>query len=154
MNSLYRFSPILNEPTFWEALEYTTKELQQLSQKLLGEKLPVSILKLFPHYPEEEVFLFDFISKLGPKTAFSSESSMYVSVDKEIAGNHINVIGVRFLDPYRMQVGCGDYEVAGFETFREKHRKAPYIRDVKDNRDMLEIWYPDSDVLGYIIQPL
>lgn len=152
MDKLYRFSPIKDEATLEKAWGYITEQLEILSQEVLHEKLSISILKVFPHYPEEYAYLHTLISKMGPETSYSSETSLYVEIDKEIRGHNITALGVRFVDPYRMQVGCGDYEVDDFTVFRQKHiNTSPFIRDVKDSTDMLEIWHPDYDVLGYVI---
>ena len=152
MNHLYRFSPITDEETFHKALEYLTIQLEELSQKILSEKLPISILKIFPHYPEEYSYLYNLIHAMGPEASFSSKESLYVNVHMYMRGHTITNLGVRFVDPYRMQVGCGDYEVENFETYRQEHLLAPFVRDTKDSTDMLEIWHPDFDVLGYVIQ--
>ena len=151
MNNLYRFSPIEDEKTFEEALVYTAQELEKLSEKLIGEKLPIVSLKLFPHYEEEYKYLFSLISKLGPKSEYTSETSFYVDSDKKVNGPQIKLLGLRIVDPYRMQVGCGDYEVDNFQEFRSKHISLPFIRDMIKYPEMLEIWHPDFDVLGYII---
>jgi hypothetical protein len=36
VNNLYKFSPIKDEKTFENALFYTAKELEKLSEKLIG----------------------------------------------------------------------------------------------------------------------
>ncbi|HVZ12731.1 MAG TPA: hypothetical protein VG965_06910 [Patescibacteria group bacterium] len=49
-----------------------------------------------------------------------------------------------------MQVGCGDYEIDSFQKFKEKYAgKSSFIRDFR--HDMLEVWHPDFDILGYVI---
>lgn len=147
---LYRFSPITDETAFQEALEYITEQLEELSLKILGEKLPVSYLKLFTHYPDEYTYLHDLVTKMGPESPFTSKTSFYAKVDKTIKDQHISYIGVRIIDPYRMQVGCGDYEVEDFESYKEKFRDNPFVRYLPEE-NMLEIWQPDFDVLGYVI---
>ncbi|MEK7572150.1 MAG: hypothetical protein AAB553_07820 [Patescibacteria group bacterium] len=86
---------------------------------------------------------------------YRSDKNLYVQVADKINGQQIKLLGVRVVDPYRMQVGCGDYEVENFAAFRKKYlNTSPFIRDAKDAHDMLELWHPDYDVLGYIIAPL
>jgi hypothetical protein len=98
--------------------------------------------------------LFSLISKMGPKSRYTSQTSFYVDINKKVNGYQIKLLGLRIVDPYRMQVGCGDYELDKFHEFREKHISSPFIRDMTKYPDMLEIWHPDFDVLGYIIPPL
>ena len=154
MNKLYRFSPIKTEAELEEALTYITIQLEQLSLKLFNEKLPINTLKIFPHYFEEYDYLYNLITNLGPKALFSSASNYYAQVDRMINGYGIKYIGVKTVDPYRLHVGCGDYEIYNFEEFRKKQiNKSKFIRDLKDE-DMLEIWHPDFDILGYIVPTL
>ena len=150
---LYRFSPIQDEKTLETAWEYVIEELEKLSQKILGETLPISYLTLFSHYPDEYAFLHTYFSRLGPEASFSSERTLYVAVNKIIGTNNIRYMGVRNIDPYRMQVGYGDFETEKFLEYKEKYASSPFVRDAvaHDNTKMLEIWHPDFDVLGYVI---
>jgi hypothetical protein len=87
---------------------------------------------------------------MGSKASFSSVSSLYVKVNRKIGESEINYLGVRIVDPYRLHVGCGDYEISNFEEFKEKHMESsPFIRSLRE--DMLELWHPDFDVLGYVV---
>ncbi len=62
-------------------------------------------------------------------------------------------MGIRVVDPYRMHVGCGDFEIKNFEEYKKKKLgTSEYIREFTD--DMIEIWHPDFDVLGYIVPEL
>lgn len=152
MNKFYRFSPIKNETELQKVWEYIADQLHLLAKEVLHEDLSVTYLKVFAHYPEEYKFIYNHLSKLGEPAPFNSDTSFYVEVNQEIKGNHIKFFGVRIVDPYRMQVGCGDYEVDDFQAYREKHiGTSSFIRDIKDSADMLEIWHPDFDVLGYVI---
>lgn len=152
MDKLYRFSPIKDESTLDKVFLYLTLELEKLSLKIFKEKLPIDTLKIFAHYPEEYDFLYNLILKMGPKSNYSSETSFYVDVDRKINGHQIKLLGLRIVDPYRMQVGCGDYEVSNFQGIKEKNLSSTiYVRDMKRSTDMLEVWHPDFDILGYIV---
>ncbi|MFS8131402.1 MAG: hypothetical protein ACMG57_05515 [Candidatus Dojkabacteria bacterium] len=154
MNKLYRFSPIKDEKTFKEALSYITTQLESLSKELFQEALPINTVKIFPHYLDEYDYLYKLVKDLGPKASFSSDTSYYAEVDQMVGGYNIKYIGVRIVDPYRLQVGCGDYEIENFKEFREKHsNESKFVRDFR-GEDMIEIWHPDYDVLGYIVPPL
>lgn len=152
MDKLYRFSPIKDEQTVDKVFLYLTQELERLSLKIFKEKLPIDTLKIFAHYPDEYNYLYDLISKMGDKSEYSSETSFYVDVDKKISGHNIKLIGLRIIDPYRMQAGCGDYEVSNFNDIKKKYlNSSQYVRDMKRSTDMLEVWHPDFDILGYIV---
>lgn len=150
MAKQYRFSPINNESTFEQVLNYLASELGKLSEKLLDQKFPITTLKIFSHYFEEYDYLYKLLSKMGPKSDFSSETSFYVQVNKRIENYDIKYLGVRVVDPYRLQVGCGDYEIDNFNQFKNEYmNKSPFIRGF--DKDMIELWHPDIDVLGYVI---
>lgn len=150
---MYRFSPIKDENEFNRVLEYLVGELEELSRQLLSQKLPINTLKVFAHYPEEYRFLLDLVQNMGPAAPFNSDDSYYAQVERQIGHYKIEYIGVRNVDPYRMQVGCGDYEIANFEEVKAEHAdKSEYIRVVEG--DMVELWHPEFDILGYVVPPL
>lgn len=150
MNNIYKFSPIKSEDQLNRALEYITSELEKLSIKLFDQKLPITTLKVFPHYLDEYDYLYKLISEIGKPASFNSKTSYYVKAKKLISGYQINYLGIRIVDPYRMQVGCGDYEVDIFDEFKKQNvTSSEYIRSIRD--DMIEVWHPDFDILGYVI---
>lgn len=149
MKKIYRFSPIKTEEQIEEVLSYITSELEKLSLKSFDKELPITTLKIFPHYFDEYKYLLDYVMKLGPKASFSSDTSYYAEVDKEINGYNIKYIGVRIVDPYRLQVGCGDYEIENFKEFENSIKETELIRNFRE--EMIEIWHPDYDILGYVV---
>jgi hypothetical protein len=152
VNSYYRFSSIKTGKDLDKVYEYIAGELGQLAVKVLGEKLPITTLKVFPHYPEEYQFLHKIISKMGEPAEFNSKTSFYVKVNKKIKGYDIDYLGIRIVDPYRLQVGCGDFEVSNLDLWAKKLiGKNEYIRWLTHVENMIEIWHPDFDVLGYIV---
>jgi hypothetical protein len=150
MQRLYRFSPIESEDTVKSVWEYLSSKLDKLSNLVLNRSLPITTLKIFPHYLKEYDYLHSLISEMGTPATFNSNTSYYSKVDKKINGFDIKYMGVRVVDPYRLHVGCGDYEVEDIEQFKKEFlNSSPYIRSFRD--DMLEIWHPDLDVLGYVV---
>ena len=147
----YRFSPIKNKKTLFESYEYIVSELEKLSQMIFGKALPITVLKVFPHYLVEYEDLYKIIAELGSPAEFNSATSFYAKVNENIKGFGIDYLGIRIVDPYRLQVGCGDYEIENFKDFKHEYlNKSPYVRQFSD-KDMLEVWHPDFDVLGYVI---
>jgi hypothetical protein len=155
--SLYKFSPIETQEQFEAALGYVAENVGNLAVRLCGQRMPVPILKLFAHYNSEYQILEGFVKRHGQKAKVSSGNSFYVHVKSglRVAGEPIELLGVRRPDPYRMQVGCGDYVVDDFQGFADKVIQAQpeYARPVENAHglSMVELWHPDFDVLGYII---
>ncbi len=151
--NLYRFSPIESEDQFFEALEYIVSAADQLAQEVLGESLPINTVKVFAHYYDEYKYLLDLVSRMGNRSQLSSETSYYVEIDKEISRQAIQYLGVRIVDPYRLHVGCADYEIQNYHDLKDAFlKKGSYVRSI-ENGEMLELWHPDTDVLGYVVPP-
>jgi hypothetical protein len=70
-------------------------------------------------------------------------------MNEKIKEYDIKYLGVRIVDPYRLHVGCGDYEIENFEEFKKQNTgTSQFIRNF--NNDIIELWHPDFDVLGYV----
>lgn len=149
--ALYRFSPITTKEQFETALAYTSDQLTKLAETVLQESLSPASLKIFAHYYDEYDRLRDLLPSYGAESS-SSKTSLYVNASLEVEGELMKQIGIRVVDPYRSQVGCGDY-AADYDEIAERYLgKTPYIREVDHALTMLEIWHPDFDVLGYIVK--
>jgi hypothetical protein len=153
---LYRFSPIKTDKESTAALEYIQEKLRELSRIVMEEEMPINTLKIFAHYENEYNFLKKWVDSIGVNEDAASSTSYYVRPHKQMSinGDPIEYIGIRVPDPYRAQVGCGDYVVSNFEELRSKYLgKSPYVREVQHQRyQMLEFFHPDVDVLGYIVK--
>jgi len=153
---LYRFSPIEDNETCLETLSYIDEKLRELSSIVLEEKLPINTLKIFAHYDNEYSFLRQWIDSIGSAQDESSKTSYYIEPSSPMIVNNdpIEYVGIRVVDPYRGQVGCGDFVVNNFDEFKEKYLgKSEFIREVPHQKyEMLELFHPDIDVLGYIVK--
>ncbi|HMM62122.1 MAG TPA: hypothetical protein PKC86_01030 [Candidatus Saccharibacteria bacterium] len=152
---LYRFSPIKSVDECNEALEYLDTQLKKLTNEVIGESLPVNSLKIFAHYGDEHAFLLQWIDSIG-KNEESSSTSYYVQTQQpiNINGDLISTIGIRTPDPYRSHVGCGDLSVEDYDNFKDEFlNKSPFIREIQHpSYEMLELFHPDFDVLGYVVK--
>ncbi len=139
-----------------EALEYIDRKLRELSELAIAEKLPINTLKIFAHYEDEYKFLRRWADSIGENEDDDSVTSYYVKPSEtlEVNGDPIEYVGIRVPDPYRPQVGCGDFVLSNFEDFKAKYlHKSKFIREVEHAKyQMLEIFHPDIDVLGYIVK--
>lgn len=160
MSNHYKFSPIKDVNTFLDAAIYVVNELGALSKRLLGSELPVGSVKIFAHYPEEYDDLKKLLYTLGEPT-FDTYTSAYIRLHNPITTNNqtVELLGIRIPDPYRSQVGCGDFVIdEDFGSFKNKHvtndDPTQFIRKaVGHTLNMIEFWHPDSDVLGYVLAP-
>ena len=151
---LYRFSPIQNEKQLLEAASYIATNTSELAERVIGQKLPITYLTIFAHYPDEFENLTKILQALG---AFSGENNgPRVALHKPIrtGSNAITHLRIRKPDPYRMQVGCSDFNVSDYNAFKNEHlsRRPNNLRLIKrDNYEMIEFFDPDYDVLAYVL---
>lgn len=135
---------------------YIDKKLRELSKIIIEEQPPVNTLKIFAHYENEYIFLKEWANSIGKNEDSDSTTSYYVRPFEPTAINNdpIEYIGIRVPDPYRAQVGCGDYVVENYDEFKDKYlNTSVYIREVAHHKyEMLELFHPDIDVLGYIVK--
>lgn len=153
MQNLYAFSPIKTKEQFDEALAYTVRRCGDLSEQLTGTRLKLKTVKIFAHYPEEFEFMKQLVEEYGELSGIGRATSTYVSTSLDLEGSHLVNIGIRIPDPYRMQVGCGDYDIAGMEDFVSllPKNEQGFVRLFPDMKnEFIELWHPDYDVAGYI----
>lgn len=154
MRKLYTFSPITSKEQFEDALAYIVRQTGELSKKLTGTSLTLTNAKVFAHYPEEFEFMKQVITNYGELSDIGRSTSTYVDTALDVEGSHLKHIGIRIPDPYRAQVGCGDYSIGGPHAFVASLPKNEhgYIRPFPDLPDkFVELWHPDYDVAGYIV---
>lgn len=160
MSDFYKFSPIKDAGELLSAASYVIKEMGTLSRQLIGSELPVSSVKIFTHYPDEYQTLKELLGRLGELT-FETYTSMYVKLHNPIIvnGQTVKLLGIRIPDPYRSQVGCGDFTIEeNYSEFEKKYITSDdptsFVRKaVGHTLNMIEFWHPDSDVLGYVLAP-
>lgn len=160
MDKLYKFSPIKNEQTLLDAAVYIIKEMRLLSGELLDASLPVKSVKIFAHYPDEYDALKVILASLG-ESSLHTYTSDYVRLHKPITvdGEEVTLLGIRIPDPYRLQVGCGDFSIdVNYDEFVQKYvtndDPTSFVRKAVGHiLNMTELWHPDKDVLGYVLAP-
>lgn len=152
---IYRFSPMTNVNELQEAAEYVIEQSQKLISHIAKTNLQFSgYLTICSHYYEEFETLKNEQRKLG---VFDSEhNGTYVLLTAPITTEWgpIERLRVRHPDPYRYQVGCGDFHVNDYEAAKNRFLSfAPYVREiVRPDLTMLEFWHPDFDVTAYIVK--
>jgi hypothetical protein len=165
---LYRFSPINETKVLLEAVDYVSKEATKMLFRNQGYALPIEYVTIFSHYEDEYNELVKLSSELGlqsqtnngvkielinPLESFAM--SLDVNGEREDVTHLIKAIRIRKPDPYRMQVGCCDFEygldytwLSTTETLANHN-----VRHIeREDIDMVEFYDPDFDILGYVVQ--
>lgn len=151
---LYRFSQIKSEKQLHEAVVYVADTTSQLAEKVIGKTLPIKSLTIFAHYPDEFEKLSEIAKTIG--NVFNENNGPRVALHKPITAgeNTITHLRIRKPDPYRMQVGCNDFDISDYEIFKSenllKYPDNPRLIKRPDY-EMIEFFHPDFDVLAYVV---
>ncbi|MBI2232344.1 MAG: hypothetical protein HYU56_00315 [Candidatus Aenigmarchaeota archaeon] len=87
---------------------------------------------------------------------YNENNGLRVRLKKPInvSGHSILFLRIRKPDPYRMQVGCNDFVVENYKTFKKgyltKHTQNLRLIE-RPEYEMIEFFHPDFDVLAYIV---
>lgn len=150
----FRFSPIESEEKLTEAVAYIATETSKLCEKIIGNTLPITSLTIFSHYQDEYERLTKILFKIG--RLFNENNGPRVALHKPIETNShiITHLRIRMPDTERPQVGCNDFEVENYETFKSQYLSShpDSLRCiVRPEYEMIEFSDPKYDVLAYIV---
>ncbi len=154
MNKLYRFSPINSKEELFEAVDYIASKTTELCKKITGDEYPISSLTVFAHYPDEFEKLKTVLFQLGELDHENNGPFVKLHQKIKLPNNELELLRVRQPDPYRMQVGCNDFEVSHYEDFKRKYldKNPNNLRSIKrPEYEMIEFFDPDFDVLAYVL---
>jgi hypothetical protein len=152
---LYRFSPITSGADFKEAINYVVEQELLLAKKAIGKTLPITYLSVFAHYDDEYEKLKNILESWGELSDANNGIKTKLNNPILYKGGKINELRVRQPDPYRMQVGCCDFGVDDYGTFKttmlEGNKNLRLIE--RSKYEMVEFFDPDFDVLAYVVSP-
>ncbi len=151
---LYRFSPINSKEELLEAVNYAALKTTELCKKITGEEYPIATLTIFSHYPDEFERLKEAALSMG--SLESENNGPYVRLNEpiQLPNNQLNLLRIRKPDPYRMQVGCCDFEVKNYQEFKDKYldHHSNNLRVIeRPEYEMIEFFDPDFDVMAYML---
>lgn len=154
MKKIYRFSPIKTEKQLYTAVDYIATKTTDLCKKITGKEYPIGYLTIFSHYFNEFTDLEKMLKNLG--TIIGDNNGPFVKLHKPIRlpHNQLHKLRVRKPDPYRLHVGCNDFDVPDYTAFKTKYiqRDATNLRLIKrPDYEMIEFFDPEYDVLAYIV---
>lgn len=151
-NSFFRI--IKNRSELVETVRYTAAKTSELCKKIIGKSLPIHSLTVFSHSENEFEFLKELLSTMG--SPYNENNGPRVTLYEPIVvdNNTITHLRIRKPDPERPQVGCNDFDVKEYETFKAEYlAKHPenLVLIKRPDYEMIEFRHPDFDVLAYIV---
>lgn len=150
----YRFSPIKDEKELREAVVYVAEKTSDLAKKVIGKSLPISSLTIFAHYPDEFEKLSGIVKTLGNFVNENNGPRVTLHEPTKVGENTIIHLRIRKPDPYRMQVGCNDFDISDYTAFKNEYlsKHSNNLRLIeRESYEMIEFFDPDFDVLAYIV---
>ena len=151
---LYRFSPTKNEKELCEAVVYIAEKTSDLAKKVIGKTLPISSLTIFAHYSDEFEKLSGIVKTIGDFVNENNGPRVALHEPIKVGESTIIHLRIRKPDPYRMQVGCDDFDISDYTAFKNEYlpKHSNNLRlIVRENYEMIEFFDPDFDVLAYVV---
>lgn len=151
---LYHFSPIKDEKELREAVVYVADKTSNLAEKIIGKTLAISSLTIFAHYSDEFEKLSGIVKTLGDFVNENNGPRVAPHEPIKVGENTIIHLRIRKPDPYRMQVGCNDFDISDYAAFKNEYlpKHSNNLRlIVRENYEMIEFFDADYDVLAYIL---
>lgn len=160
---LYRFSPIKSKEELLEAIKHIHLECYKLCKQCFGEYLPnAGNIGVFCHYDDEYEFLTNLRKELTESSDnvdqkyFKLYEPIVIPAQDDIPETTYTYLYVRRPDPYRFHVGDVDFYLEP-EKYAETKQSLLNGNKIKGARvferpdlDMIELYGPDSDALGYV----
>jgi hypothetical protein len=133
---------------------YIAEQTSKLSEKIIGQTFPISSLTIFSHSETEFESLKESLGSLG--SPYNENNGPRVTLYEPIKAGHnlITHLRIRKPDPERPQVGCNDFQIDDYESFKNKYQlKYPHNLKiiVRPEYEMIEFADPDFEVLAYVI---
>jgi len=160
---LYRFSPIKTKEKLFKAIKHIHFECYKLCKQSFGKYLPnAGNAGVFCHYDDE----YEFLTKVRQELTEASDNvnQKYFRLHKpivipskgDVPETTYTYLYVRKPDPYRHHVGDIDFYLEP-EKYKKLKKEMLAGKEVSGARvferpdlDMIELYDPDVDVLGYV----
>ena len=160
---LYKFSPIKSKKKLFEAIKHTHFECYRLCKQSFDKYLPnAGNIGVFCHYDDE----YDYLTKVRKELTEASDNvnQKYFRLHKpitipakgDVPETTYAFLYVRKPDPYRHHVGDVDFylEPNKYKELKQTMLKGKKIKGARvferPDLDMIELYDPDSDALGYV----
>lgn len=159
----YRFSPIHSQQQLMQAIEHIHSSCYQLCKKSFGKYYPnAGNMGIFCHYDEEYEFLTELRKQLTEPSEnlnqkyFKLLEPIIIPAQDDIPETTYTHLYIRKPDPYRHHAGDLDFYIDPTEYSELKQslldgKKIAGARIFpREDLDMIELYNPDVDVLGYL----
>jgi len=160
---LYRFSPIENKEQLLEAVQHIHFACYELCKQSFGEYLPnAGNMGVFCHYDDEYERLVAIRKEItepsdNPEQKyFALYEPIVIAAKDGVPQTAYTHLYIRRPDPYRHHVGDVDFylEPEQYDELKQSLLNGKQIKGARvfprNDLDMVELYSPDVDVLGYV----
>ncbi len=160
---LYRFSPIKSEAQLLKAIKHIHFGCHKLCKQSFGKYLAnAGNVGVFCHYEDEHQFLTEMRKRLTEASDnvnqkyFKLHEPIVIPAKGNVPETTYTYLYIRRPDPYRHHVGDVDFylEPEKYKKLKQAMLKGKKVRGARvfdrPDLDMIELYDPDVDVLGYV----
>jgi hypothetical protein len=160
---LYRFSPIKTKEQLLEAIMHTHFACYELCKQSFGTYLPnAGNIGIFCHYYDEYERLIAIRKELTEPSDdpnqkyFKLHEPIVIAAKGDVQETTYTHLYIRKPDPYRHHVGDVDFylDAKEYARLRQSLQDGKIIPGARifprQDLDMIELYHPDVDVLGYV----
>jgi hypothetical protein len=160
---LYRFSPIKSEEELFGAIKHIHFECYKLCKQSFGRYLPnAGNVGVFCHYDDEYEYLIKVRKELTEASDninqkyFRLHKPIVISTRGDVPKTTYTFLYIRKPDPYRHYVGDVDFylEPKKYKELKQAMLEGKKVKGARvferPDLDMIELYDPDVDVLGYV----
>ena len=160
---LYRFSPIKSKKGLFEAIEHIHFECYKLCKQSFGKYLPnAGNVGVFCHYGDEYEYLTGVRQELAEASDnvnqkyFRLHKPIVIPAKGDVPETTYTFLYIRRPDPYRHHVGDVDFylEPDKYKKLKQAMLEGKKVKGARvferPDLDMIELYDPDVDVLGYV----
>jgi hypothetical protein len=135
--------------------ELIAKKTASLVERTIGLSLPISYITIFTHAQYEYERFIEWAQELGQSAEANNGLKFQLNEPLQTANGTVTHIRIRKPDVYRCQLGCADFKVEDYVTFKEeelpKHPENLRLIE-RPEYEMLEFFDFDTNhVLAYIV---
>lgn len=161
--NLYRFSPIADKEQLIEAIRHTHFACHDLCKQSLGKYLPnAGNIGVFCHYDDEYERLVAIRKEITEPSGnpdqkyFKLYEPIVIAAQDDVPETTYTYLYIRRPDPYRHHVGDVDFylEQQQYDNLKQSLIDGKKIKGARvfprNDLDMIELYDPDVDTLGYV----
>jgi hypothetical protein len=136
-------------------VQLIAEKTSRLVENTIGRTLPITYLTIFAKHEHEYVRLLEWTRALGTPSETNNGFRFSLNQPIQTIAGDISMIRIRKPDPERPQLGCADFEVEDYESFKtnELPKHPEHLKRIeRTDYEMIEFYDTQAnEVLAYVV---